>query len=228
MYRPSWRSPSRWRFPATPMACSRSTVPCSRTPALTRSITYSRLRFSTMTESMPLRCSRCPSMSPAGPAPMMPTCVRIEPTVGSESGAAREVRRVIGAAAALVLRDERIRAQRPRPCDRSTLIAARGRQRFRRLAVLHPGEQRLHQTGRLRTGATGAMRDTGRHEESNELRRLLRAAHLLLHARVVVDAAFSGDQLVGPSVPDDDLAAAIAERREVGIIGRDHIRVLLH
>ncbi len=48
---------------------------------------------------------------------------------------------------------------------------------------------------------------------------LLRAAHLLLHARVVVDGAFSGDQLVGPAVPDDRLAAAIAERRQVGIVG---------
>ena len=36
---------------------------------------YSRLRRSTITESMPRRASRCESMSPAGPAPMMPTCV---------------------------------------------------------------------------------------------------------------------------------------------------------
>src|SRR3954469_9452432 len=30
-----------------------------------------------MTESIPARCSRCPSISPAGPAPTIPTCVRM-------------------------------------------------------------------------------------------------------------------------------------------------------
>ena len=38
-----------------------------------------RLRASRTTESMPARCSRCESIRPAGPAPMMPTWVRIGP-----------------------------------------------------------------------------------------------------------------------------------------------------
>ena len=60
-----------------PSSRSRSTVPCSRTPARTRSMTCSRVRFSMMTESIPARPSRCPSISPAAPAPTIPTCVRI-------------------------------------------------------------------------------------------------------------------------------------------------------
>ena len=63
------------------------------------------------------------------------------------------------------------------------------------------------------------MPHAGRHEQADELRRLLRAAHLLLHARVVIDRAFGGDQLIGPAVPDDRLAAAIAERRQIGVVG---------
>src|SRR6185312_9749576 len=56
---------------------SNSTVPCSRTPARTRCSTYSRLRVSSTTESIPSRWRRCESSSPAGPAPTIPTCVRI-------------------------------------------------------------------------------------------------------------------------------------------------------
>ena len=70
-------------------------------------------------------------------------------------------------------------------------------------------------------------RDAGRQEQAHELRRLLRAAHLLLHARVVVDGALGGDELIGPAVPDDRLAAAIAERGQVGIVGADDDAVLL-
>src|SRR6202050_3582429 len=61
----------------TPISSSRSTVPCSSTPARTRSSQYSRLRASITTDSMPCRCSKCESTSPAGPAPTIPTCVRI-------------------------------------------------------------------------------------------------------------------------------------------------------
>src|SRR5262245_2424762 len=53
------------------------TVPCSSTPARTRLSTYSRLRVSITMDSMPCNHSRRPSSNPAGPAPTMPTCVRI-------------------------------------------------------------------------------------------------------------------------------------------------------
>src|SRR5712691_10870707 len=60
----------------TPVALSRSTVPCSSTPARSVASTASRLRFSSTTDSMPSRCSRCESSRPAGPAPTIPTWVR--------------------------------------------------------------------------------------------------------------------------------------------------------
>src|SRR5258706_1808060 len=60
----------------TPVALSRSTVPCSSTPARSVASTAARLRFSSTTDSMPSRCSRCESSRPAGPAPTIPTWVR--------------------------------------------------------------------------------------------------------------------------------------------------------
>lgn len=58
--------------------------------------------------------------------------------VRSEVAAAREIRRVVRAAGAFVLRDERVLAQRSGSADVSALIALDGGQRLRRLAVLDP------------------------------------------------------------------------------------------
>ena len=55
-----------------------------------------------------------------------------------EPGAANKIRRVVSAASALVLRNERVLAQRTRARDGASLIAPRGGQRFRSLAVLDP------------------------------------------------------------------------------------------
>src|SRR4051812_4326377 len=73
---PVCRSPSRSRRSATPISCSRSTVFCSSRPARTRRCTYSRSRASRTTASMPARCRSSARVSPAGPAPTIPTCVR--------------------------------------------------------------------------------------------------------------------------------------------------------
>src|SRR5258708_985510 len=70
-------SPSRRRRSPTPEAASRSTVPCSSTPARTRSSTCWRVRLSITTQSMLARRKRWARRSPAGPAPMIPTWVRI-------------------------------------------------------------------------------------------------------------------------------------------------------
>ena len=91
----------RPRRPPTPVSFIRSTVPCSSKPARTRSWTYWRLRFSTTTDSRPARCSRCESISPAGPAPTIPTCVRIFAeariyTLAMDSSIARERRLACG------------------------------------------------------------------------------------------------------------------------------------
>src|SRR6516164_4975355 len=76
-YTPRCTRPSRFNRSPTPAWTRRSTVVCSSTPARTRLSMYSRLRASRMTDSIPSRCNRCASSKPAGPAPMMPTWVRI-------------------------------------------------------------------------------------------------------------------------------------------------------
>src|SRR5580765_2597916 len=67
--------PSRSSRAATPRSRRRSTVPCSSTPARIRASTWSRVWLSSTTVSMPARSSSRASVSPAGPAPTMPTCV---------------------------------------------------------------------------------------------------------------------------------------------------------
>src|SRR3954471_9357375 len=73
---PWWTIPSRCARSPTPISTSRSTVPCSSTPARTRFSTYSRSRSSRITDSIPPSSSSRPSTRPAGPAPTIPTCVR--------------------------------------------------------------------------------------------------------------------------------------------------------
>src|SRR4051794_8079697 len=54
-----------------------ATLVCSNTPARTRSSQYVRERASRTMELIPCRCKRWDSMSPAGPAPTIPTCVSV-------------------------------------------------------------------------------------------------------------------------------------------------------
>lgn len=49
----------------------------------------------------------------------------------------------------------------------------------------------------------------------------------MLNASVVVDGAFGRDELIGQAVVDDDFASAVAETREVRIVGADDGAVLL-
>src|SRR5918993_205502 len=86
---PWWTMPWRRSRPATPAASSSSTVPCSSTPARTRCSTWSRLRASSTTESTPSRCSNSDSSSPAGPAPTIPTWVRMRLLLRLEEGRER-------------------------------------------------------------------------------------------------------------------------------------------
>src|SRR5215470_13671141 len=76
---PWWTSPCRRILSPTPASLRMSTVPCSSTPALTRLSTYSRLRVSITMDSTPCNHNRRPSSNPAGPAPTIPTCVRMAP-----------------------------------------------------------------------------------------------------------------------------------------------------
>ena len=71
------------------------------------------------------------------------------------------------------------------------------------------------------------MVNAGGEEEAGELRGGFGAAHVLLKALEIMNAAGGGDELVGESVIDDDFSAAIAEAGEVGIVGADDIAILL-
>src|SRR5581483_4237393 len=77
MREPSCRWPSRSMRSPTPAARSTSMVLGSSTPARMREATYSRLFFSSTTLDTPARSSSADSSMPAGPAPMIATCVFI-------------------------------------------------------------------------------------------------------------------------------------------------------
>src|SRR5579872_5044567 len=89
-------SPSRCIRSPSPASLRMSTVPCSSTPARIRCSTYSRLRVSSTTDSIPARCSRCDSSSPAGPAPTMPTWVRASLAVIATEYARRDAESSVG------------------------------------------------------------------------------------------------------------------------------------
>src|SRR5579859_4949808 len=59
-----------------PSSVISSTVPCSSTPARMVDSTSSLLRLSSTSESNPSLSKRSDNSNPAGPAPIMPTCVR--------------------------------------------------------------------------------------------------------------------------------------------------------
>ena len=65
------------------------------------------------------------------------------------------------------------------------------------------------------------MIDARYEKQARKLRCLLRATHALLHAFIILDRALRRDQLVGEAVRNDQLAAAIAEASEVGIVGTE-------
>jgi hypothetical protein len=71
------------------------------------------------------------------------------------------------------------------------------------------------------------MRDAGRQEQARKLRRFLRASHVLLDSLVVIDRSLGRDQLISFAAPDDRLAAAIAEGRQIRVIGADHDSIFL-
>src|SRR5712671_1789122 len=77
---PRCTAPSRFIRSPTPTSVRRSTVPCSSTPARTVDSISARLRDSRTIDSIPRRWRRWESSRPAGPAPTMPTWVRMRPS----------------------------------------------------------------------------------------------------------------------------------------------------
>src|SRR5258708_7761566 len=72
------------------------------------------------------------------------------------------------------------------------------------------------------------MADSGREKKPRELRRPLRTTHLLLNSLVIIDRSLGGDELIGPAVPQNRLAATIPESSKVRVIRSDHDPVLRH
>src|SRR5262245_26853112 len=72
------------------------------------------------------------------------------------------------------------------------------------------------------------MTDTGSHEQPRKIRCLFRTSHFLLDSLVVVDRSLRGNELVSPAVPENRLAAAVAESSQVGVIRAKYWPVLLH
>src|SRR5262245_46887074 len=148
-------------------------------------------------------------------------------SVCSKSCAAHKICRVVRATGSFVFRHERVLAQRARPCDVPSLVAARRRQRLGCFAFLDPCKQRLQLSRGSWARAATAVRNTRRQKQTNKLRGLLRTSHLLLDPLVVVDRSVGGDELVGPPVPHNRLAAPIAKLSQVWVIGSNHRPVLL-
>src|SRR5262245_59640250 len=79
-----------------------------------------------------------------------------------------EVGRVVRIAVALVARDLRMRAQRPRHRDLAVAHRSR-RDRRRLLALLDPARERRHPIDLIGAHAAAAMTDAGQHEEAHVL-----------------------------------------------------------
>ena len=67
-----------------------------------------------------------------------------------------------------------------------------------------------------------AMRHTRSKEESCEIGRVVSTAHQPLHAAVVVDGPLRENQLVGESMPHDQLAAGLLESPQVRVVRAHH------
>src|SRR5437899_1673739 len=142
---------------------------------------------------------------------------------------AYEIRRVVRAPAAFVIRGLRIRTQEAR-ATAALAESFRGDHLLRRHARLHPALQRRGHivirvrernaalSERARSRSSRAMLHPGDHEETYGFPGVL-LSHFLEDAVVIVDRVTGGDGRVAPAVEQDQLAAALLERRQIGIVG---------
>lgn len=79
------------------------------------------------------------------------------------------------------------------------------RQLIRRYTLLHPLDENLELANRLRTRASSAMADARSFEVAIEV---LHAIDLLCDSLVVVFSAVRKDEMIGQTVPCDQLAVA--------------------
>src|SRR2546423_1521348 len=113
---------------------------------------------------------------------------------------ADETCRGVRVSGATVARERRIRTQRARL--RYSRDRPRRQDRFRRLIMLDPVDERLEQRLRLRTASATAMPDARRHEQAGKLLGVrVTAPERLRDTIVVIDAALRHYELIGEAVP---------------------------
>ncbi|RYP19775.1 hypothetical protein DL767_009581 [Monosporascus sp. MG133] len=118
----------------------------------------------------------------------------------------------------------RILQHKREPAKLALIAAASRMQRLRRDTVLGPLDEGGQGIGRDGPGAAAAMLDAGGQEEAVEVVHL--TAHGLLDAQPVVEDAVGEDERVGPVVPRLQLAARVAERRQVRVRCADQLRLV--
>jgi hypothetical protein len=84
-------------------------------------------------------------------------------------------------------------------------------------ALFNPFLQRPKIIDDVWARATAAMLNTRSHEQAEEVIGLRRAAHEILDALAIVDAVLREADCINPAVPDNQLASARFESREVRI-----------
>ena len=136
--------------------------------------------------------------------------------IAIQGAPADEIRGIIDAAAADILRLSRIRAEGtcaiyhiPREVRSDDSIG--------RDSSLHPVLQGPEHIEGVRTSATAAMMYARRHEESGELQRILTES--IGHVEEVPNRANRRGQRIGPAVPHEEFASIGFEQGQIGIGG---------
>src|SRR6185436_12307272 len=145
------------------------------------------------------------------------SCVLREITVSSVVGVCRfarllsslapEAGGLVDAAAARVLRDERVRAQRSRAINFS-VQGVRRDDGGRRFPLLDPVLELRQHVELIRPRAAAAVMHAGYEIEARETVGFFLSADRLRHLLVVIERAVGADRGIRPAVIHDDLAAA--------------------
>src|SRR5215510_12062725 len=128
---------------------------------------------------------------------------------------ANEALRVVRGPGPFILRDLRIRAQRP-GSDNLSVTALRGPNLFWRDTLLDPLDQRGQKVALIRTDPAAAMGHPRNHKQPEEFRG--RWPEARAHLLVIIDAHQRIQRRVGPAEIHNDLPAARFEAAEIRIL----------
>src|SRR5262245_64403661 len=105
---------------------------------------------------------------------------------------------VVGVAGAGIAGSLRVGENRTRANNFAGCVTGFAKKLIRRLAFLHPSEERKEQAVKVgcRAGAAETVIDAGDEEQTRKFCRLWGAAHLFLHALVVIDRPLVRNPLV--------------------------------